>query len=159
MNNQSNDKVLNLIVIVFILICVFYIVYYIVNKTDYIIQHDKNARIYNIMKGNQASNDLDLCKFGCERGVCKLKNKNKNHSKNHPHLCKYDFQCNYCKDRKTNNFYVDLTNYEEVLPDYDLQDELSKTQSESLNDEIKQNNEYIDDLNDKIQEYNGIKVN
>ena len=99
-----------------------------------------------------ASKNLDLCKKGCVRGVCK-NNKNNSNLKN---SCKYDFQCNYCKDRKTNQFYVDLTNYEEVLPDYNIQEELSKNQSEDLNNEINDNNDYIDELNNKIRKYNGI---
>lgn len=151
MNNQSNDKILNLFVIVLILLSVFYIIYYLVNFTTIFKNSNNNVKIYNYVKGNKASEHLDLCKRGCKRGVCKTKN-----SKN-KHFCKYDFQCNYCKDRKTNNFYVDLTNYEEVLPDYDVQDELSNNQSEDLNDEIRKNNDYIDDLNDKIRKYNGIK--
>ena len=151
MNNQSNDKILNLFVIVLILLSVFYIIYYLVNFTTIFKNSNNNVKIYNYIKGNNASKDLDLCKKGCQRGVCKIKNSN------NKHFCKYDFQCNYCKDRKTNNFYVDLTNYEEVLPDYDVQDELSINQSEDLNDEIKKNNDYIDDLNDKIRKYNGVK--
>lgn len=151
MNNQSNDKVLNIFIIVLILISIFYIIYYLVNNTNLFYNKNKEFKTYNIIKGNKASKHLDFCKRGCQRGVCKTRNiKNKN-------FCKYDFQCNYCKDRKTNNFYVDLTNYEEVLPDYDVQDELSNNQSEDLNDEIRKNNDYIDDLNDKIREYNGVK--
>ena len=151
MNNQFNDKVLNIFIIVLILISVFYIIFYLVNSTNIFKNQNNNVKIYNYLKGNKASENLDLCKFGCQRSVCKTKNvENK-------HFCKYDFQCNYCKDRKTNNFYADLTNYEEVLPDYDIQDELSLNQSEDLNDEIKKNNDYIDDLNDKIRKYNGVK--
>jgi len=149
-NNQ--DKVINIIFSVIFVIIMLYFIYYIVNYTELIIKKDKNTRIYDFNKGTNASKNLDLCKRGCVRGVCK---NNKNNS-NLKGFCKYDFQCNYCKDRKTNQFYVDLTNYEEVLPDYNIQEELSKNQSEDLNNEINDNNDYIDELNNKIRKYNGI---
>lgn len=139
---------LNLLVIVLIIIILLYLMYYVTIYTNIFNNTDTKTREYRITKGNLASKDLDLCKRGCVRGVCKTKNSK---SKD---LCKYDFQCNYCKDRKMNNFYVDLTNYEEVLPDYDVQEELSKSQINDLNYEISENNEYIDELNKKIQEYN-----
>ena len=145
---MSDNKVINLIFVTTIIIVILIGIYYIVNKTNIIVKHNTETNIYNMSKGNYASKYLDLCKKGCIRGRCRTNNSN---SKDY---CKYDFQCNYCKDRETNQFYVDLTNYEEVLPDYDLQEELSKNQSEDLNNEIKENNEYIDDLNDKIRKYN-----
>lgn len=151
MNNKYNDKILNLFVVVFIIIIIFYLIAFLINKTDLIVNHDKGTRVYNYTKGNSSSKNLDLCKLGCNRGVCKTKN-----SKN-KRLCKYDFQCNYCKDRKTNNFYADLTKYDEILPDYDAQEELSLSQSEDLNSVIEENNEYIEDLNKKIMEYNNNK--
>lgn len=148
MNNKSNNKILNLLVIVFIVILLLFIVYFVVTYTNNINKIEEETRVYKITKGNLASPDLDLCKKGCVRGVCKTKKSNSND------LCKYDFQCNYCKDRRLNNFYVDLTNYEEVLPSYDVQEELSKKQTSDLNYEISENNEYIEDLNKKIRKYN-----
>ena len=147
---MDDNKIINLIFATFFVIFLLFVIFYIVNKTNLIVQKNQNVGIYNLNKGNNASKYLDLCKNGCVRGRCRTK---KSNSKNH---CKYDFQCNYCKDRGSSQFYVDLTNYEEILPDYDLQEELSKTQSEDLNNEIKENNEYIDDLNDKIRKYNGV---
>ena len=125
--------------------------YYLTNYTNLFGKVENETREYQLIKGNSASPDLDLCKKGCYRGVCRTKKSKSNE------LCKYDFQCNYCKDRKSNSFYVDLTNYEEVLPDYDVQDELSPKQQSDLNYEISENNEYIEDLNEKIREYNGVR--
>lgn len=147
-NTQKSNKIINLIIISFLIIILLIGIYYIINKTNLIIHHEKDVNTYKMGKGNYASKYLDLCKKGCVRGTCKKSDEKDS--------CKYDFQCNYCKDRDSSQFYVDLTNYEEVLPDYDLQEELSKNQSEDLNDEIKKNNEYIDDINKKIREYNGI---
>ena len=145
---MNENKINKLILITFLVVVLLLIIYYIVNKTNLIIHHNKDINIYDINKGNYSSKYLDLCKKGCVRGRCKSNNSD---LKNH---CKYDFQCNYCKDRDSSQFYVDLTNYEEILPDYELQEELSKNQSEDLNDEIRLNNDYIDDLNEKIRKYN-----
>lgn len=149
-NKNITHKIFNLLFFVFFVIIILLSIYYIINYTGLIVKKEKDIRIYDMNKGYKASDNLDLCKKGCVRGVCKSK-KSKTSK-----FCKYDFQCNYCKDRKTDQFYVDLTNYEEVLPDYNVQEELSKSQSEDLNNEINDNNDYIDDLNEQIRKYNGI---
>ena len=147
-NSNSNMNIFNIVIIVLILIAIIFIVYYLINYTDLFYKKETDTREYNITKGNLASPYLDVCKKGCIRGVCQTKNSN---SKD---FCKFDFECNYCKDRNTKNFYVDLTNYEEVQPAYSVQKKLSNDQTKSLNNEIEENNEYIDDLNDKIRNYN-----
>lgn len=147
---MSDNKVINLIFVTFTIIIILVGIYFIVNKTDLIVKHNTETNVYNTSKGNYASKYLDLCKKGCVRGRCK---KNNSTSKDY---CKYDFQCSYCKDKDSSQFYVDLSNYEEVLPDYNLQEELSANQSEDLNNEINGNNEYIDELNDKIRKYNSM---
>ena len=147
-NSNSNMNILNIVIILLILIALIFIVYYLINHTNLFYKKETDTRVYNITKGNVASPYLDVCKLGCTRGVCKTKNSN---SKD---FCKFDFECNYCKDRNTRNFYVDLTNYEEVQPAYSVQKKLSNNQRKSLNNEIEENNEYIDDLNDQIREFN-----
>lgn len=150
-NKKISNKIFNIFIIVLIIILILFIIYYLTNYTNLFGKVENETREYQLIKGNSASPDLDLCKKGCYRGVCRTKKSKSNE------LCKYDFQCNYCKDRKSNSFYVDLTNYEEVLPDYDVQDELSPKQQSDLNYEISENNEYIEDLNEKIREYNGVR--
>jgi hypothetical protein len=147
-NNQDSSKIQNIIIIALIICALFFIIYYIINHTNIYNKKETETHTYNITKGNLASPYLDVCKKGCTRGVCRTKNSNSKE------LCKYDFQCNYCKDRNTKNFYVDLTNYEEVQPIYSVQEELNNKQRNSLNVEIEENNDYIDDLNDKIRKYN-----
>ena len=144
-NNQDSSKIQNIIIIALIICALFFIIYYIINHTNIYNKKETETHTYNITKGNLASPYLDVCKKGCTRGVCRTKNSNSKE------LCKYDFQCNYCKDRNTKNFYVDLTNYEEVQPIYSVQEELNNKQRNSLNVEIEENNDYIDDLNDKIR--------
>jgi hypothetical protein len=147
-NNQDSSKIQNIIIIALIICALFFIIYYIINHTNIYNKKETETHTYNITKGNLASPYLDVCKKGCTRGVCRTKNSNSKE------LCKYDFQCNYCKDRNTKNFYVDLTNYEEVQPIYSVQEELNNKQRNSLNVEIEENNDYIDDLNNKIRKYN-----
>ena len=147
-NNQDSSKIQNIIIIALIICALFFIIYYIINHTNIYKKKETETHTYNITKGNLASPYLDVCKKGCTRGVCRTKNSNSKE------LCKYDFQCNYCKDRNTKNFYVDLTNYEEVQPIYSVQEELNNKQRNSLNVEIEENNDYIDDLNNKIRKYN-----
>ena len=147
-NNKDTSKIQNIIIIALIICALLFIIYYIINHTNIFNKKETNTRVYNITKGNLASPYLDVCKLGCTRGVCNTKNSNS------PNFCKYDFQCNYCKDRDTKNFYVDLTNYEEIQPTYDIQKKLSNKQRNSLNNEIEENNDYIDELNDKIRSYN-----
>ena len=146
--NSINNKIYNIIFYAFTIIIILVGLYYLINKTNLVVNNNQKLNTYTIQqipKGNSSEN-MDICKHGCVRGRCKNKDTNNG--------CKYDFQCNYCKDKDTDQFYVDLTNYEEVQPIYDEQKKLSSSQSEDLNDIIQENNEYIDELNDKIQDYN-----
>ena len=147
-NNKKNMKIKNIVIIILIICAILFIIYYLINHTNIFYKKEMNTKTYNITKGNSASPNLDMCKNGCNRGVCRTKNSNSSN------FCKYDFQCNYCRDKITNNFYVDLTNYEEVQPTYDIQKKLNNKQRDSLNIEIEENNDYIDELNDKIRSYN-----
>jgi hypothetical protein len=91
--------------------------------------------------------NMNYCLNGCTRGSC-VKN-------NSPNSCKYDFQCNYCQDKKTNMFYVDFNNNieKEIIPIYE-EENLNLTQKDMLNESIENNNEYIKELNDRIKNLN-----
>ena len=65
--------------------------------------------------------------------------------------CKYDYQCSYCTDRNTKRFFVDFGNRNEIIPVYEEQKKLLPKQSNTLNDQIKENNEYIHELNEEIE--------
>ena len=152
--NSFNNKIFNIVCYAGLVIIILIGLYYLINKTNLIVSKYEDVNTYSVQQLPKGvdSNNMDICKQGCVRGRCKNNGNKKDGNKKNG--CKYDFQCNYCKDRKMNQFYVDLTNYEEVLPIYDEQKNISNTQSENLNDDIKENNDYIDDLNDKIRDYN-----
>lgn len=150
MNNRINyvtDKIWNMIFFIIIITLILILAYYFVNRTNLIIPKPqiKEYAIQQTPKGFQ-SNGMKFCTKGCSRGTCKKNDV--------PDGCRHDFECSYCTDRRTRQFYVDLTNYEKLTPTLDEQDKISNTQSETLNDHIEKNNDYIDELNNKIQDYN-----
>ena len=86
------------------------------------------------------------CPKGCVRGVC-----NKSSSDEDKDSCKYDFQCDYCKDNKTDQFYIDLNNNREIIPLYYTSKNMDKDDIYKLNDMINKNNKYIQALDEKIK--------
>ncbi len=121
--------------------------------------------------------NMNDCPTGCLRGVCspekknttKTDNKNtttKKDEKNNttktdnkntnkkPH-CEYDFQCNYCRDPSTNQFYVNFEQNQKrkIVPVYE-EEMLGTIAEKKLNEEIKKNNQYIKKLNAHIKEIN-----
>ena len=90
--------------------------------------------------------NMNLCLPGCVRGTCTQPNKNKN-------FCNYDFQCQYCQDKKTNMFYVNFDNEKEIVPIYE-EKSLNYKETELLNNLIKKDNDYIHLLNKQIKIFN-----
>ena len=116
-------------------------------------QKKDDIHSYSIIDNGNGKN-MNLCPKGCIRGSCKkLNNQDLSNNKNH---CKYNFQCNYCQDKTTNQFYVDPNmDYEKaILPIYEESKNLVISQKDMLNDAIKQNNNYIINLNQKIKNMN-----
>ena len=148
MNNKNNylKNNINYIGIIFfiiILLLIVFSIYYMIEKTNLIVKN-KNIKEYTYpYPKSYESNYLNKCPLGCVRGVCKRMNNKKG--------CKYDYQCSYCTDRKTKRFYVDFGNRDEILPIYEEQKKISPKQSATLNDEIKENNAYINELNEEIE--------
>ena len=89
---------------------------------------------------------MNNCLKGCVRGTCKKVNL--------PNSCKYDFQCQYCNDLKTDMFYVNYDNEREIIPVYEEEHKLTIKQKDKLNESIKNNNIYIKELNNKIKMMN-----
>ena len=95
------------------------------------------------LSGN--AKNMNLCPSGCYRGVCKKGTGQ----------CNYDFQCEFCADSKTNNFYVEPNNnMRQILPLYEEENKLNNYQKNSLNELIYKNNNYINQLNKKIESIN-----
>jgi hypothetical protein len=149
MNNtkfNKNNIIFSFAILIFLLSCVSVIIY-LLKKYGYN-DEIKGLKEYKVLddniklplKGN--GKNMNSCLPGCIRGMCGKKGGNN---------CKYDFQCQYCQDVKTNMFYVNFDNEREIVPLYEEEKKLTIPQENLLNDEIKKNNEYIHKLNDRIK--------
>jgi hypothetical protein len=108
---------------------------------------DQHTQYQVMMPLKGGAQNMNPCLPGCIRGTCNTSAKLKNN-------CKYDFQCQYCQDKKTDMFYVNFDNEREILPIYEEEGKLNLTQTQLLNKSIDKNNKYIDLLNSKIMMMN-----
>lgn len=147
-----NSKKSNMLYVIFIFIIIILIVIGIVQlyskfskSTTFTSESDKSMGIYDVqmpIKGN--GQNMNNCLKGCVRGSCNKSEKG----------CKYDFQCQYCQDTKSNMFYVEFNDERHILPLYQEEEQLSALQDMKLNKMIMKNNQYIDLLNQKIIKMN-----
>lgn len=140
--NKNNTVFSILIVIIIIVIIIFMMLF--LSKFSY------NDNDYNEMLSyyvqtpiKDDGENMNYCLEGCIRGTCKKSNSNNS--------CKNDFQCQYCQDKKTNMFYVNFDNEREIVPLYEEEDKLGDKEKLLLNESIKKNNIYIDQLNHRIE--------
>lgn len=151
MNNniQKNNLISNIAVFVVVILILCFIGNYIMKVVKE--KEDAELKKYTItmpVKGN--GQNMNNCPRGCVRGACKHKNNNNKLS----HMCTFDYQCQYCNDRKTNMFYVsgDYENEKEIVPKYAEHQQPSEL--DNLNNSIKNNNVYINELNSAIKKMN-----
>jgi hypothetical protein len=128
------------LLLVLIIIFAIIFIYLFALLTKNLIKEEINE--YQVIDFKDNGDEMNYCLPGCIRGACKKTNDNNS--------CKFDFQCEYCQDNKTNMFYVDNTNDIEILPLYQ-EESLNIDQQNKLNDLIDDNNKYILDLNKKIK--------
>jgi hypothetical protein len=148
MNNTIYTIIILLVIILTIIIIIACIAKF--GHIDNITDEEDGINKYKVLTPIKSDGkNMNICPEGCIRGVCK-KNKNIKES------CKYDFQCQYCQDKSTQMFYVDTNNlYEqEILPIYEEEEKLNPVQKYLLNDEINENNKYINLLNKRIKSIN-----
>ena len=153
--NSSNNNKLYIFYIVLVFLILLGVLVFVIKKlnSSLIDTGTKSYTVLTPMKGN--GNDLNYCPLGCVRGDCnesKVVNKGIE-SEDSSNKCKYDFQCQYCQDKKTNMFYVNFDKKREILPIYAEEEEhkLTNSQEIRLNNDIMKNNNYIDLLNKKIK--------
>jgi hypothetical protein len=106
---------------------------------------DKESGEYTIiLPHNGPANNMNDCLRGCQRGVCLDKS-----MKSGEKHCKFDFQCQYCRDKDTNMFYTNgnYDNESNIVPEYE---DAEQNEIVSLNKMIKKNNLYIKDMNEII---------
>jgi len=127
-----------------ILLCIIFLVIIIIGVfLKFTHFYDNTIDSYQIwMPISDNAKNMNKCPFGCVRGSCNKSNSNNG--------CKYNFQCEYCKDRITNQFYVEFNDERNILPLYAEEEELTNRQKTELNKSIDKNNKYIKELNKRI---------
>lgn len=145
----------------FLILClaIIFVILFIYIFAKIIVENDmKSYDVLLPIKGN--GENMNNCLPNCIRGVCKKNNLNiyNQEQEEDSNSCKFDFQCQYCQDKKTNMFYVDFNSEheKEILPLYEEED-LNLVQQNELNKQIEQNNEYINELNKRIKNMNSIQ--
>ena len=134
------NTILVIIILIIIVMVLCYFGYYVMTKIV-----DKESGEYTIiLPHNGPANNMNDCLRGCQRGGCL----NKSDKSGEKH-CKFDFQCQYCRDKDTNMFYTNgnYDNESNIVPEYE---DAEQNEIESLNKMIKKNNLYIKDMNEII---------
>ena len=155
-NSIFNDP-LHFITSLLILFFVIILIYIFVRLIQDTIRQNEIIKKYEIVMPRQGDGkNFIKCPIGCSRGVCVDKEKNKEGKIG---ICQYDFQCQYCEDGSTGQFYVD-GNYDhekKIIPTYE-QKEIREDDMDRLNQDIQKNNEYVKKLNEEIQKENDITM-
>jgi len=138
MNTLNNINPFFILIIIIIIITLLSILFMHFSN----MRSDKPSDEYDIQTPLQGdAKHMNLCPTGCNRGFCQ-----KGEGQ-----CKYDFQCEFCADKKTNTFYVEPDdNKRQILPLYEEEKKMNNSQKNSLNEMIEKNNNYINELNKRI---------
>lgn len=139
-NNNTFSIIISIIIIIALLLFIIY-------NYSPITKIDNNVHTYDIHNLKGTSDHMLSCPNGCIRGVCNKNNKN--------HTCNYDFNCQYCIDKNTKNFYVNFNKERNIIPVLE-EENLNLSQKTLLNNYIQENNNYIKELNTEIKNYNTI---
>jgi len=142
MNNKNYiySGVIFIVIVIFILIMVL-----LYSKFAHLENIDDEMLSYQVLTPIKSNaKNMNYCLDGCVRGACNKKNSKKN-------SCNFDFQCQYCQDKKTNMFYVNFDDEKNIVPLYEEESLLNDDQKILLNKAIKKNNIYIDQLNSRIK--------
>jgi len=179
-NNKKNTNIVDSRIIVIILVCAaflltFYILIFKINPTNIPLNNNRSIKDYNIhLPKHQDAINKNLCPSNCVRGRCNVKLYSSNTGKsclnndcskqdeqklpikkeNTIPKCKYDFQCQYCKDSVTNQFYVDNVQSRKIIPLLEEESDLDSKQKDMLNTDINSYNNYIKTLNKNIEKHN-----
>ena len=137
---------MNTLKTIFIFICILVFALLFIYILTLLIKSSSLPKKYNIiLPETKNGKNAVSCLPGCVRGRCK--------NNKLPNNCKYDFQCDYCEDKDTSLLYVDVNNYRTIQPLYE-EEGLSSVQKRTLNNEIDDNNKYIQKLNNIIMTVN-----
>lgn len=151
--NQILKEPLNFVGSVIIFFLIMVVIYVFIRLIHGTIQQNKMIKKYDIVMPRQGDGrNFIACPIGCERGVCINKNKEGKIG-----TCQYDFQCQYCEDKITKQFYVggNYENEKKIIPTYE-QPKIRDDDFDILNKDIEKNNDYVKKLNEEIQKENNI---
>ncbi len=151
------DDPLHFITSLLILFFVIVLIYIFVRLIQDTIRQNEIIKKYEITTPHQGDGkNFIKCPIGCSRGVCVDKEKNKEGKIG---ICQYDFQCQYCEDAGTGQFYVsgNYDNQKKIIPTYE-QKEIREDDFDRLNQDIQKNNDYVKKLNEEIQKENDIAM-
>lgn len=126
----------------------------------YIKMHDETRNnINDIAKQSQQNkqtptNQMPYCPTGCSRGDCKDAYRCDHFMYPNVRCCKFDIQCRDCIDKTTGQVYKS----ENEIADSEYIDENYKsndpTTISELNQQIRRQNAYIEDINELVSEHN-----
>lgn len=151
--NSIFDDPLHFVISIIILFLVMVIIYIFIRLIQQTMKQNQIIKKYEIVMPRQGDGrNFIKCPIGCRRGVCIDKEKNKEGKIG---ICQFDFQCQYCEDEGTHQFYVggNYANEKKIIPTYE-QKEIRDDDFDLLNKDIQKNNEYVKKLNEEIQKEN-----
>ncbi len=146
MNNKNsrNNMLYNLLIFIGIIVIIIILVQAYFKFTNPSDLESKMKEYHVLMPIKGDAKNMNNCPKGCIRGACNKKIGG----------CSYDFQCQYCRDNKTNMFFVDMNDERRIQSLLEEEEKLTSTQKNTLNEEISKNNQYIEILNKKIMMMN-----
>ncbi len=159
-NKSSNsifENPLQFVISVIIFFLVLLVIYIFIRLIQQTMQQNKMIKQYEIKMPRQGDGrNFIRCPIGCLRGVCVDKEKNKEGKIG---ICQYDFQCQYCEDVGTGQFYVggNYENEKKIIPTYE-QKQIRDDDFDRLNQDIQKNNDYVKKLNEEIQKENDLAM-
>lgn len=140
-NNYIYTGIIFIVIIIFILIMIL-----LYSKFAHLENIEDEMLSYEVLTPIKSNGkNMNYCLEGCVRGTCNTQNNSNKNS------CKYDFQCQYCQDKKTNMFYVNFDNEKNIVPLYEEESILNNDEKNLLNNSIIKNNKYIGQLNNRIK--------
>jgi hypothetical protein len=149
--NSIFDNPLHFVISIIILFLVMVVIYIFIRLIQQTMKQNQMIKKYEIVMPRQGDGrNFIKCPIGCHRGVCVDKNKEGKIG-----FCQFDFQCQYCEDGATGQFYVggNYENEKKIIPTYE-QKVVRDDDMDRLNKDIETNNEYVKKLNEEIQKEN-----
>ena len=149
MNSTSSNTMTNIVMIAAFVVLIVFVILVVYKYMDV----ELNRRYRELRKEHKKhkKNLEKPCPKGCERGICNYKGTCYDPFYPNPKCCAFDKQCRYCKDPSGVIIDKEVDSSEDYIRDnyYKNYQDVS-----DLNTSIKQENQYINELNDQIRKNN-----